>query len=203
MYSFRSYLQRADVLFVLKAILDRAYASKRLVVGIIVALLILLYTGPYLLFGRKHNRLASSHVCLDDYLQQTYKHYLINEHIYYSFINFVRDVNVKDRKFIPFVGNGLFGLNVADSFKILYIKHRDTLSVDLPFDPIVNLNANYPYSEDSEAIVLDTFNGIVIRVTAYSVYKEGLQGTTININKHLDGKDDDYKENDRKTICEI
>lgn len=73
------------------------------------------------------------------------------------------------RKFqeIPYVGNGLFGLEISKDSQ-LNIKEGRALTLDIPFAPIVTVSSNQENVE--EFVTVDYYNGLVVRKQCFDEF---------------------------------
>lgn len=149
-----------------------------------VLLALLLVTAVTLYIGSGVIRwlfYSSSHAFIDfekTTLEEQLRPFKIEEDSFNTFItrSWVRsdhDIHVDSsghflhtKHFHPFVGNGKIGLDIDDSDSAIYIHGRRGLEQQLPFHPLISINA-LPGKTESVSVVR-IVEGLVHRVTAFS-----------------------------------
>lgn len=150
----------------LKRGLDGYVSYRKAFLLIIIVFALLLYLGPYLLSGWKTKEPDLVQRCLSDQLD-IFRHEVST---YDTLIqrdgtdptNPLPPTPSSATPFLPYVGNGLLGLSLRPSDSALHIRRGRTLSLPLPFHPLVSVS---PDSDDmtlvQEAAVLQILSGTV------------------------------------------
>lgn len=119
-----------------------------------------IYIKRVFLYIHKHiDPQAKCAMCMDDRLTPFYaKNREFNANIKHN------PIMPFENGFIPYVGNGVFGIEIQESAN-LYIKYGRYLSLPVFFHPIVSVAQKNTFSK--EATVSDYLNGIVYRFDEY------------------------------------
>ena len=91
-----------------------------------------------------------------------------------------------DSNYLPYVGNGYFGLSMSDVRENLYVAasgHSRTLTVPVSFQPVVHITSN-EYENQQSARVVNYVKGLLFDVVCYD---DGLEGSSgdISINRRI------------------
>uniref|UniRef100_A0A1B6CR64 Uncharacterized protein n=1 Tax=Clastoptera arizonana TaxID=38151 RepID=A0A1B6CR64_9HEMI len=138
------------------------FSCRKIFLLLFVLLCILLYLGPDILNRIFHKDMIEKDLSEESLESELHDLYLDAE---------VFDANIQhtpikqpEKLFKPFVGNGLLGI-VIDPTSPLYIKSSRTLSIPLPYHPILTLSYNL---NSNIATVINYLNGIGFRYQCFS-----------------------------------
>ncbi|XP_071439153.1 uncharacterized protein KIAA2013 homolog isoform X3 [Hetaerina americana] len=148
----------------LKRYLEAYFTYRRALILLMVVFCLILYGGPMLF--RWISRKSTNQVkeiaerCLSDRLLPFY---FENEEFNANILHVPKRSN--EKPYLPFVGNGIFGLDIY-SDRSLYIKKGRTLSVSVPVSPLVE----FSLEPDSyhEATVVQYITGILYKFQCFS-----------------------------------
>lgn len=149
-----------------------AGSRRRILLVVFVSVVSLVYLGPSLLrwlfVGTEHNVSDSSSSCLDERLAPfLLAESQFNAHIRrYNSAGKLTPVSDKHQsRFVPYVGNGQFGLEVeADAH--LWLRNGRHLSLPVNFHPIVTVSPSEVVQQS--ATVTDYVNGLVHRFQCFA-----------------------------------
>ncbi|CAD5114484.1 DgyrCDS3610 [Dimorphilus gyrociliatus] len=134
---------------------------RKIALIVIVVLSLFLYLWPYWLksYSRKYVDpiLLCEERSLHPYLRALSSHDALVEH---------EPSVAEDKTFLPYVGNGYFGLSVLHDSRV-YIQNDRTLSEGLGISPIISAQAKGYISR--AVVVLDLLNGIVERTQCFQL----------------------------------
>ncbi|XP_015510287.1 uncharacterized protein KIAA2013 homolog [Neodiprion lecontei] len=148
----------------IRRFIDGNHSYRKLLILLVICGALLLYLGPSVaqwLF-------ASSQRPIEAFEDQC-----INERLASAFFdaaeyNAIISPSSDDHSYLPYVGNGVFGIPVTPE-AWLYIKHGRTLSLRVPWQPILT-HPNSDNTPSREATVTHLTTGIVHR---YQCFREG------------------------------
>lgn len=151
----------------LRRLVDGNYSYRKLLVLLVLCGGLLLYLGPsvaqWLFSSSQEPAEAFEDRCINARLASSY----FDAAEYNA--NVIKDLpGPEDRSYLPYIGNGVFGIPVTSDAS-LYIKHGRTLSLRIPWQPIIS----HQVSEGSfyrEATVTYLTTGIVQK---YLCFREG------------------------------
>lgn len=147
--------------------LSSIFRSKRAVIFLLVFFLLLFYLSPRLFSSL--SPFADTAEDYDEVLKQCVEHHMrLHNPISHQFI--FRSVEESD--YLPFVGNGVFGVNLYP-YPNLFLKDSRTLSLSTEWDPLLSLSPSIPVRQ---IFSTDILTGTVNR---YQCFSNGLFVSTL------------------------
>ncbi|KAG8240173.1 hypothetical protein J437_LFUL009463 [Ladona fulva] len=144
--------------------LEAYFTYRRALIFIMITFCLILYGGPQLFrwISKKSNNQVkdAAERCLSDRLLPFY---FENEEFNANILHMPK--RNTEKPYLPFVGNGIFGLDIY-SDRPLYIKKGRTLSLPVPFSPIVEFSLESEAYH--EATVVQYQTGVVYKFQCFS-----------------------------------
>lgn len=116
------------------------FRNRKILIGVLCLLGFLLYFGPSWFFKRKSD-FNDEYFHLNEHLDKLYSNNVQN------FDTFISRSSIGGEKsFVPFVGNGYFGLSLTELYSPVRIRNGRTLNLQTGLEPLVKLEPKFSFS---------------------------------------------------------
>ncbi|XP_030557458.1 uncharacterized protein KIAA2013 homolog [Drosophila novamexicana] len=166
--SAKNKFETVDVVRRLKRLVEGTLSSYRRLFLLLLCVCIVFYMLPpifrYLFLSPTEQKDPHS-MCMDDRLTP----YILQNYEYDANIRHVAPLMPGERDYVPYVGNGYIGIEVAHDAS-LNIKHGRAMQLPIRFHPVMSVSQNGGVAGEKEATVVEYLTGMVHRFQCFAGY---------------------------------